>query len=118
MSTFTLLPVVKVEDITQMYALPLSLPERTLTNPSLYGGSLMVIIGLLYLFFEYLLLRNTALDGENATARPSNPTSRIMIGVQVCPSYPTLPHPPYLFHPALPQSTSVYPAFSPQTNTH
>lgn len=107
MSTFTLLPVVKVEDITQMYALPLSLPERMLTNPSLYGGSLMVIIGLLYLFFEYQLLRNSALDGENATARPSNPTSRIMIGVQVRPSYPTLP-----------QSTSVYPAFSPQTNTH
>lgn len=26
MSTFTLLPVVKVEDITQMYALALSLP--------------------------------------------------------------------------------------------
>ncbi|OBT60767.1 hypothetical protein VE03_09750 [Pseudogymnoascus sp. 23342-1-I1] len=67
MSTFTLLPVVKVEDITQI----------------LYGGSLMVIIGLLYLFFEFQLLRNSALDGENATARPSNPTSRIMIGVQI-----------------------------------
>lgn len=61
-----------------------------LTKPSLYGGSLMVIIGLLYLIFEFQLLRNSALDGENATARPSNPASRIMIGVQVCLSYPTL----------------------------
>ena len=81
----------------------------------------MVIIGLLYLFFEFQLLRNSALDGENATAKPANPTSRIMIGVQVCPPYPTLFQ---LFHPALPpllplpQSTSVYPAFSPHTNTH
>lgn len=99
-----------------MLSLP---PPRTNANkPSLYGGSLMVIIGLLYLFFEFQLLRNSALDGENATARPSNPTSRIMIGVQVRPSYPTLSQ---LFHPALPpipQSTSVYPALSPQTNTH
>ncbi|KFX93247.1 hypothetical protein O988_06906, partial [Pseudogymnoascus sp. VKM F-3808] len=67
MSTFTLLPVVKVEDITQI----------------LYGGTLMVIIGLLYLFFEFVLLRESALDGENVTARPANPTSRIMIGVQI-----------------------------------
>ncbi|OBT56726.1 hypothetical protein VE04_03906, partial [Pseudogymnoascus sp. 24MN13] len=57
MSTFTLLPVVKVEDITQI----------------LYGGSLMVIIGLLYLIFEYQLLRNSALDGETPTARPRKP---------------------------------------------
>ncbi|KFY39095.1 hypothetical protein V494_04114, partial [Pseudogymnoascus sp. VKM F-4513 (FW-928)] len=67
MSTFTFLPVVKVEDISQI----------------LYGGSLMVIIGLLYLFFEFQLLRNSALDGEKETARPSNPMSRIMIGIQI-----------------------------------
>ncbi|KFY17146.1 hypothetical protein V492_00866, partial [Pseudogymnoascus sp. VKM F-4246] len=67
MSTFTFLPVVKVEDITQI----------------LYGGSLMVIIGLLYLLFEFQLLRNSVLDGEKETARPSNPMSRIMIGIQI-----------------------------------
>ena len=35
MSTFTLLPVVKVEDITQMYALPSPSPllKRKLTTP-------------------------------------------------------------------------------------
>lgn len=83
----------------------------------------MVIIGLLYLFFEFVLLRESALDGENVTARPANPTSRIMIGVQVyIPSYPTLPHPPYLFKLSYlgltPQPpTLVYPAFSPHKLT-
>ena len=62
----------------------------------------MVIIGLLYLFFEYQLLRNSALDGENPTTRPANLMSRIMIGVQVRPLIPHTPHPTYPFTPPTP----------------
>jgi hypothetical protein len=73
----------------------------------------MVIIGLLYLFFEYQLLRNSALDGENPTTRPANPMSRIMIGVQVRPLIPhtTPSHLP--LQPPLPQSTSALPRILP-----
>lgn len=86
---------------------PFSHPRINSNNHSLYGGSLMVIIGLLYLIFESQLLRNSAaLDGEKATARPVNPMSRIMIGVQVCPLIPHTtpsPYPPTPVYLGLPR---------------
>lgn len=66
MSSFTTLPVVKVEDVNQI----------------LYGGALMVMIGLGYMAFEKKILRRTKLQGDS-TAPADNLLSRILIGVQI-----------------------------------
>ncbi|KAJ5090560.1 GPI ethanolamine phosphate transferase 1 [Penicillium argentinense] len=62
MSTFTLLPVVKVEDLT------------TIT----YGGLLMFLTGVLYLLFE-----DTILGRGSSQSRTNKVGSRIIMGFQV-----------------------------------
>ncbi|KAH8804798.1 GPI ethanolamine phosphate transferase-like protein [Xylogone sp. PMI_703] len=66
MSVFTLLPVVKVEDVTLI----------------LSGGVLMVMIGLLYLIFEKKLLTKAALKND-FTSPAENIVSRSLIGIQI-----------------------------------
>ena len=64
MSTFTLLPAIKIED----------------SNMILLGGTLMVCIGLLYLFFQQELTSN----GQIIKSRKQGQDfSRIVIGVQI-----------------------------------
>ena len=66
MSSFTTLPVVKVEDVNQI----------------LYGGALMVMIGLGYMAFEKKILGRAKFQGDS-TAPADSLLSRILIGVQV-----------------------------------
>lgn len=66
MSSFTLLPVVKVESIDQIT----------------YAGALMVLVGLIYLVFEKRILGKSAFKGDS-TAPPSNALSRTLVGVQI-----------------------------------
>jgi len=82
MSTFTLLPAIKVEDVTLMYVYRIR--QGTVTNfrNSLFGGTWMVLIGVLYLIFEKSLLEKSKLTGDS-TAPADNTLSRSLIGVQV-----------------------------------
>lgn len=66
MSSFTLLPAIKVEDI----------------NLILSGGSFMVLIGVTYLIFEKRLLAKTLL-ARDSTIPAGNSFSRSLIGVQI-----------------------------------
>lgn len=66
MSTFTLLPALKVEDVTLIMS----------------GGGLMVTIGVLYLIFEKKLLKKSRLPSDSATPA-DNTLSRSLIGVQI-----------------------------------
>ncbi|OWP00644.1 hypothetical protein B2J93_5420 [Marssonina coronariae] len=66
MSSFTLLPAMKVEDV----------------NLITLGGCLMVAVGVAYLFFEKKLLYKTKLAGDSM--RPAeNGLSRALIGAQI-----------------------------------
>ncbi|KAK4193829.1 GPI ethanolamine phosphate transferase [Podospora australis] len=64
MSTFTLLPAMKTEDV----------------NLILLGGGLMVVIGLLYLIFEDYILADFT-RAENPA--PRNHVSRTLVGIQI-----------------------------------
>ena len=66
MSSFTLLPVVKVEDVNQIT----------------YGGALMVLIGVGYLAFEKQILGKSALKGDSS-AVADNVLSRVLVGAQI-----------------------------------
>ncbi|RFU35635.1 hypothetical protein B7463_g668, partial [Scytalidium lignicola] len=66
MSAFTLLPVVKVEDITLI----------------LSGGVLMVMVGILYLVFEKKLLMKSALISDSTSPADST-LSRALVGAQI-----------------------------------
>ncbi|QSZ33112.1 hypothetical protein DSL72_002698 [Monilinia vaccinii-corymbosi] len=66
MSTFTLLPAMKVEDIDLI----------------LYGGALMVAVGALYLSFEKKLLAKSKMAGDSI-APADNLLSRSLIGAQI-----------------------------------
>ncbi|KAM3077141.1 Glycosyl phosphatidyl inositol anchor synthesis [Clarireedia jacksonii] len=66
MSTFTLLPAMKVEDIDLI----------------MYGGALMVAVGVLYLAFERKLLAKSRMSGDS-TAPANNLLSRSLIGAQI-----------------------------------
>ncbi|MCJ1300042.1 Glycosyl phosphatidyl inositol anchor synthesis [Hypocenomyce scalaris] len=67
MSTFTLLPVVKVED----------------TNVILIGGLLMLSVGVLYLLFEKSII-SSSLSSSGALASPTaDGLSRSILGVQI-----------------------------------
>lgn len=62
-----------------------SLPSSVQHTDNIYsmaGGTMMVLIGVLYLVFEKKLLAKTVLPGDSAT--PADDTlSRSLIGVQV-----------------------------------
>ncbi|MCJ1390021.1 Glycosyl phosphatidyl inositol anchor synthesis [Xylographa bjoerkii] len=84
MNLFTLLPVLKVEDSNQMYVYP-NKDALVFANirgyRSVMGGSLMVCVGLLYLFFENTLLSPS---GEKSTlTHRENGLSRAILGVQI-----------------------------------
>ncbi|KAG0649183.1 GPI ethanolamine phosphate transferase 1 [Hyphodiscus hymeniophilus] len=66
MSTFTLLPAMKIEDL----------------NLILSGGALMAAIGIIYLAFEKRLLAKSGLAGDS-TAPADNALSRSLVGVQI-----------------------------------
>ncbi|KAB8292340.1 hypothetical protein EYC80_008080 [Monilinia laxa] len=66
MSTFTLLPAMKVENIDLI----------------LYGGALMVAVGVLYLAFERKLLAKSKMAGDSL-APANNLLSRSLIGAQI-----------------------------------
>ncbi|APA13727.1 hypothetical protein sscle_11g084970 [Sclerotinia sclerotiorum 1980 UF-70] len=66
MSSFTLLPAMKVEDIDLI----------------LYGGALMVAVGVLYLAFERKLLAKSKMAGDSI-APADNLLSRSLIGAQI-----------------------------------
>lgn len=66
MSSFTLLPAMKVEDVSLIMA----------------GGFLMVAVGVLYLIFEKKLLSKSKLPGDSTEAA-NNSLSRSLIGAQV-----------------------------------
>ncbi|KAK6598334.1 GPI ethanolamine phosphate transferase 1 [Botrytis cinerea] len=66
MSTFTLLPAMKTEDIDLI----------------LYGGALMVVVGVLYLAFEKKLLAKSKMTGDSI-APADNLLSRTLIGAQI-----------------------------------
>ncbi|KAI1268746.1 GPI ethanolamine phosphate transferase 1 [Xylariaceae sp. FL1019] len=67
MSTFTLLPANKVEDIELI----------------LLGGSLMVIVGILYLMFEDKLLSDFSGTANPQPPKQEKTVSRALIGVQI-----------------------------------
>jgi hypothetical protein len=88
MSAFTLLPVVKVEDINLMYvdSLPFFYRGFYLTcvySRSSLGGFIMFIIGVAYLVYEGKSSRSpqpaTALEARKS----ENAWSRAILGVQV-----------------------------------
>jgi phosphatidylinositol glycan class N len=92
MSTFTLLPVVKSEDVSLMYD-PFANSRTLLFNQltgffSLAGGFLMFTVGILYLIFDkYILAQSTA--SRSLVAKPRADTiSRSVLGVQVRPDKP------------------------------
>ncbi|KAI1425280.1 GPI ethanolamine phosphate transferase 1 [Xylaria sp. FL1777] len=66
MSTFTLLPANKVEDVQLI----------------MFGGSLMVAVGILYLIFEDKLLADFSASANPQSQRKQNGLSRALIGVQ------------------------------------
>ncbi|KAH8783628.1 GPI ethanolamine phosphate transferase-like protein [Hyaloscypha finlandica] len=66
MSSFTLLPAMKVEDVTLI----------------LSGGVLMVTIGVLYLVFEKKLLSKSKV-ARDSTAPGDNALSRTLVGIQI-----------------------------------
>ncbi|ESZ95716.1 phosphatidylinositolglycan class N [Sclerotinia borealis F-4128] len=66
MSSFTLLPAMKIEDIDLI----------------LYGGALMVAVGVLYLAFEKNLLAKSKMAGDSI-APADNLLSRSLIGAQI-----------------------------------
>ncbi|KAK5633125.1 hypothetical protein RRF57_008839 [Xylaria bambusicola] len=66
MSTFTLLPANKVEDVQLI----------------MLGGSLMVVVGILYLIFEDKLLADFSGSAEPQLQNKENGLSRALIGVQ------------------------------------
>ncbi|KAH9887139.1 Phosphatidylinositolglycan class N-domain-containing protein [Xylariomycetidae sp. FL2044] len=67
MSTFTLLPANKSENITLI----------------MIGGMLMVAVGILYLVFEDTLLAEFSGSGRLGSAQKNNQVSRTLIGIQV-----------------------------------
>lgn len=66
MSAFTLLPVLKVESVELI----------------LYGGLLMVIVGIVYLLFERSILQKSGFSIDS-TQPATNTGSRALVGVQV-----------------------------------
>ncbi|KAI0014281.1 GPI ethanolamine phosphate transferase 1 [Xylariaceae sp. FL0662B] len=66
MSTFTLLPAMKVENIPLI----------------VLGGMLMVAVGVLYLIFEDRLLAVYLTPGKSDVQRKNNQISRVLIGIQ------------------------------------
>ncbi|KAK3944805.1 Phosphatidylinositolglycan class N-domain-containing protein [Diplogelasinospora grovesii] len=64
MSTFTLLPAIKVEDV----------------NLIMIGGALMVVIGIMYLIFEDFVLADFSPPLKSSS--PRNHTSRTLVGIQ------------------------------------
>ncbi|KAH7391466.1 GPI ethanolamine phosphate transferase-like protein [Cadophora sp. MPI-SDFR-AT-0126] len=66
MSSFTLLPAMKIEDL----------------NLIMSGGGLMVVIGIAYLIFQQQLLQRSKLSGDS-TKPAVDSLSRSLIGVQV-----------------------------------
>ncbi|CZT03825.1 probable GPI ethanolamine phosphate transferase 1 [Rhynchosporium graminicola] len=66
MSSFTLLPAMKTEDVTLIT----------------WGGCLMVAIGIAYLIFEKQLLQKTKLPGDS-TVPAEDSLSRSLIGIQI-----------------------------------
>ncbi|KAM0810915.1 putative GPI ethanolamine phosphate transferase 1 [Seiridium cardinale] len=67
MSTFTLLPAMKTEDLTLI----------------LIGGALMVAVGLVYLIFEERLLADFSSPSTPKAQRRENKLSRALIGIQI-----------------------------------
>jgi phosphatidylinositol glycan class N len=82
MSSFTLLPAMKVEDLTLMCVkIPFKMHHSNVEK-SLSGGFLMAAIGVVYLAFEKKILAKSGLAGDS-TAPADNVLSRSLIGVQV-----------------------------------
>ncbi|KAI0597821.1 Phosphatidylinositolglycan class N-domain-containing protein [Biscogniauxia sp. FL1348] len=67
MSTFTLLPANKTENVTLI----------------LLGGTLMVVVGILYLIFEDRLLADFGGSSKPVVVRRDNQISRTLIGIQI-----------------------------------
>jgi phosphatidylinositol glycan class N len=86
MSGFTLLPAMKVEDLTLMYVPSIRHWSAQLTGSSMSGGALMVIIGVLYLIFEKRLLAQSGFP-EDSTEPARDVLSRALIGTQVSYRY-------------------------------
>jgi phosphatidylinositol glycan class N len=87
MSTFTLLPVIKVEDINIMYEVPDYLgwfvdDVLTVCSCRTYGALLMFFTGLFYLLFEDTILKHSKSSGH-APGAISSLGSRVIMGMQV-----------------------------------
>ncbi|KAI9678233.1 MAG: Glycosyl phosphatidyl inositol anchor synthesis [Caeruleum heppii] len=67
MSTFTFLPVVKIESI----------------NLILLGGGMMFAVGVLYLIFEKSILHDASPDSSQLASGSVDGVSRIIVGIQV-----------------------------------
>ena len=80
MSTFTLLPANKTEDVNLMYVLYVLKCDYA-DGRSVIGGALMVIVGLLYLAFEDFVLGDFTWPEKRAS--PKQDISRILIGIQI-----------------------------------
>jgi phosphatidylinositol glycan class N len=88
MSVFTLLPAIKVEDSNMMYVdLTVDQSTRlTLDSPSLLGGFLILLVGVVYLAFEkeLLLQSSPSISKKVAAVEVSEDgVSRIILGAQV-----------------------------------
>jgi len=82
MSSFTLLPAMKVEDVNLMYVYHSFLESLLTSYNRMAGGFLMVAVGLSYLVFEKKLLDKSKLPGDS-TVTADNSLSRALIGAQV-----------------------------------
>lgn len=83
MSTFTLLPAMKAEDVNLMSVTPgISLLQHQLiVDSSMVGGALMVIVGILYLVLEDFVLSDFGWSEKPRSSR--NHVSRTLVGIQV-----------------------------------
>lgn len=84
MSSFTLLPAIKVEDINLVLvrSLPTDASNMLTLMYRLSGGIMMALIGVLYLIFEKRLLKRVSLAGDSS-ASVDDALSRSLIGIQV-----------------------------------
>jgi len=83
MSIFTLLPAIKVESTNLMYVVPSHTQGTMLIDCSLFGGSLMLILGVLYIAFEKSILQQVRPSGSGLAAPAPDGISRAILGVQV-----------------------------------
>ena len=90
MSTFTLLPVVKMEDVNLMFVIRPHYSVQILTSSSLLGGALMLAVGVLYLLYDKSIISKSQASPGSLGSESADGVSRAVLGAQVSHEYPDL----------------------------